>query len=157
MKKFFAACAAAVVLLVSGIMPAHASYHFASYLGTPPIHVFRSAQKSPTGLTPLEIKHIYHLPLSGGASSTIALVEAYSSPTLEADLGVFNDTYNLPACTIKNGCLEMHPMDAGIKTNSGWALETALDVEWAHAIAPQAKDIGSPSKDPERREFARRC
>ena len=24
-------------------------------------------------------------------------------------------------------------------TNSGWALETALDVEWAHAIAPQAK------------------
>ena len=30
-------------------------------------------------------------------------------------------------------------MASSTKTNSGWALETSLDVEWAHAIAPQAK------------------
>ena len=27
---------------------------------------------------------------------------------------------------------------AGTTTNSGWAVETSLDVEWAHAIAPDA-------------------
>ena len=26
----------------------------------------------------------------------------------------------------------------GTTTNAGWALETSLDVEWAHAIAPDA-------------------
>ena len=29
-------------------------------------------------------------------------------------------------------------MSTNEKTNSGWGLETALDVEWAHAIAPDA-------------------
>ncbi|HVM77139.1 MAG TPA: S53 family peptidase [Candidatus Paceibacterota bacterium] len=146
MKKYCAALAAAVVLVVPGfpvgqmqIASVEASYHFANYLGAPPIHIFRSAQKSPSGLTPLEIKHIYNLPLTGGASSTIALVEAYSAPTLESDLGVFDDTYSLAPCTVKNKCLEIHSMGSGVAANGGWALETTLDVEWAHAIAPQAK------------------
>jgi subtilase family serine protease len=138
MKKYCAAIAAGVVFFGSSGWVG-ASYHFASYLGAPPIHVFRSAQKSPSGLTPLEIKHIYNLPLTGGASGTIALIEAYDSLTVEKDLAVFDDTFGLPACTTKNGCLEKHPMASGLKANSGWALETALDVEWAHAIAPQAK------------------
>ena len=30
-------------------------------------------------------------------------------------------------------------MSKNIQSNSSWALETALDVEWAHAIAPGAK------------------
>jgi subtilase family serine protease len=29
----------------------------------------------------------------------------------------------------------------GARTDAGWALETALDVEWAHAIAPQANIV----------------
>jgi subtilase family serine protease len=122
-----------------GIGVAQAAYHFAGYLGTPPIHIFRSGQKAPAGLTPLEIKHIYNLPLTGGASGTIALIEAYDSSSVENDLAVFDNTYGLPACTTKNGCFAKHAMAAGIKANTGWALETALDVEWAHAIAPQAK------------------
>lgn len=47
--------------------------------------------------------------------------------------------YGLPVCTIKNGCLEKYMVASSTGKNSGWALETALDVEWAHAIAPQAK------------------
>ena len=163
MRKFFAALAAGVVLFggvggfgaglgvgtrsvegtlsfaLGAIGVAQANYHFAGYLGAPPIHIFRSGQKSPAGLTPLEVKHIYHLPLVGGTSSTIALIDAYDLPTLENDLGVFDNTYGLPACTVKNGCLVKHAMTTGMKTNGSWALETALDVEWAHAIAPQAK------------------
>jgi subtilase family serine protease len=29
-------------------------------------------------------------------------------------------------------------MSSFISANSGWAVEISLDVEWAHAIAPQA-------------------
>jgi len=140
MKKYCAAIAAMVVLFggIGGMNGAEAAYHFAGYLGTPPIHIFRSGQKLPAGLTPLEVKHIYNLPLTGGASSTIAIIDAYNSPNIESDLGIFDDMYGLPACTVKNGCLVKHAMASGMKTNSSWALETALDVEWAHAIAPQA-------------------
>ena len=156
-KKYFAALAAAwfawcvsgfgmvvpgLVLPVLGVLapvaPAYAAYHFSGFLGKPPIHIFRSAQKSPAGVTPAEIKRIYNLPAKGG-QGTIALVDAYDAPNIESDLGVFNNTYGLSACTMKNGCLEKHKMASSMATNGGWALEESLDVEWAHAIAPQAK------------------
>lgn len=144
MKRFFSGVFIAVIVFSSygsiyGVTSVEASYHFANYLGTPPIHIFRSAQKSPAGVTPLEMQHIYNLPTTGGAGATIALIEAYDAPNLEGDLGIFDDTYGIAPCTIKNKCLEKHLMHKEIKINSGWTLETSLDVEWAHAIAPQAK------------------
>jgi subtilase family serine protease len=142
MKKYYAAFAAILVFIAgfSGrqIKEAQGAYHFSGFLGTPPIHILRSAQKAPAGLTPVEVKRIYDLPSSGG-QGTIALIEAYDSPTIENDLAVFDDTYGVASCTTHNGCLEKHSMAGLMGTNSSWALETALDVEWAHAIAPQAK------------------
>lgn len=120
------------------VRPADAAYHFSGFLGKPPLHIFRSAQKAPAGVTPAEIKRIYNLPSTGG-HGTIAIVDAYDAPNIENDLGVFSDTYGLAKCTVKNGCLEKHKMATSTGTNSGWALEASLDVEWAHAIAPQAK------------------
>ncbi|MDE2071599.1 MAG: S53 family peptidase, partial [Patescibacteria group bacterium] len=38
-----------------------------------------------------------------------------------------------------SGCLAKHTMSKRIKSDSGWGMETSLDVEWAHAIAPKAK------------------
>lgn len=86
MKKYLAAVAVLVVaasgMVSRGIMKeAHGAYHFAGFLGTPPIHILRSAQKTPAGLTPVEVKRIYNLPQSGG-QGTIALVEAYDAPTM---------------------------------------------------------------------------
>ena len=159
MKKFFAVMTFAVILIFGNgddsAFRARKQAIILRILGTPPIHIFRSGQKSPAGVTPLEIKHIYNLPLTGGASGTIALIEAYSAPTIESDLAVFDDAFGLAACTTKNGCLEKHPMAAAIKTNSNWALETSLDVEWAHAIAPQAKILLVEAKTGEWRELAR--
>ena len=97
-----------------------------------------SGGKSPSGVAPSVIKKIYNLPASGGAG-TVAIIDAYDDATIENDLGVFDAAYGLPACTAKNKCFEKHLMATSTKTNSGWALETSLDVEWAHAIAPQAK------------------
>jgi subtilase family serine protease len=115
-----------------------ASYHFANYRAKPPLHALAGTSKVPEGLTPSEVKSIYHLPASGG-KGTIALIDAYYDASIESDLAAFDKQFDLPACTSANGCLEIHKMATKESANSGWALETTLDVEWAHAIAPSAK------------------
>jgi subtilase family serine protease len=132
-----------------GLIPgatAQASYHFANYQGRPPIHIFGSTTSRPAGLTPAQVKNIYNLPAQGG-SGTIAIIGAYDDATLENDLAVFNKQFNLPACTVKNGCLTKHLMGK-TTANADWALEASLDVEWAHALAPQAKILLVEAKTP---------
>lgn len=102
------------------------------------------ATTSPTGLSPSTIKSAYNFPTSStaGAGKTIAIVDAYNDPNIEADLGVFDSQYGLPACTTANGCFNKVNQTGGTTyplRNAGWSLEIALDVEWAHAIAPGAK------------------
>jgi subtilase family serine protease len=129
---------AAVIAIASPAAEAQASSRLDTFRARPPIHVRLSGKKAPSGLTPSDIKKVYHLPASGG-QGTIALVGAYDDPTIENDLGVFSAAFGLAPCTAKNGCLEKHLMAAGTKKDGNWSLETSLDVEWAHAIAPQAK------------------
>ena len=119
---------------------AQAAYHFSSYRGTPPIHIYGGASKSPQGVTPSEIKSAYHLPSTGGRG-TVAIIGAYDDKSIEKDLGDFSKQFGLPACTTANGCFEQHLITAKESDNSGWDLETTLDVEWAHAIAPMAKIV----------------
>ena len=124
-----------------------ASYHFSNYHGRNPIHIYKKNTGAPKGISPDIIKTIYNLPKTGG-HGTIAIIGAYDDATIENDLGVFSQTFNLPACTTKNGCFEKHLVDSGTKTNSGWGMETSLDIEWAHAIAPQAKILLVSAKTP---------
>ncbi|TXN28142.1 S8 family serine peptidase [Lacisediminihabitans profunda] len=99
---------------------------------------------APIGLAPATIKSAYGFPtsISAGAGATIAIVDAYDDPTAESDLAVFSSTFGLPSCTTTNGCFQKVNQTGGSKfpkTNSGWALEISLDIQWAHAIAPGAK------------------
>ena len=131
------------VLSVVGIFftstfSAEASYHFSNFQGRPPIHVSAATGKHPSGVTPDEIKSLYHLPKSGG-QGTIAIIGAYDDPSIEADLADFDKEFKLPACTIKNGCFEKRMMSSKESSSTNWAYEATLDVEWAHAIAPTAK------------------
>lgn len=114
------------------------AYRLSDFDARPPIHIRPHSLTQPLGMTPLQIKKAYNLPLSGG-SGTIAIVDAYNDPTIENDLQIFDKQFHLPDCTIANGCFEKYKMTENVRNNSGWALETALDVEWAHAIAPHAK------------------
>jgi subtilase family serine protease len=129
-----------IIGIITGCLPsqAFAAYHFSNYKGTPPIHLYGSTSKTPKGMTPAMVKRAYGLPASGG-EGTIAIIGAYDDASIESDLAVFDAQFGLAACTTKNGCLEKHAMSSTIKTNSNWNLETTLDVEWAHAIAPNAK------------------
>jgi len=87
------------------------------------------------GYVPTQIRKAYSIDqLSNtGAGVTIAIIDAYGSPTIQSDLNLFNTTYNLPALTIT-----IAQPGGAPPVDAGWASETALDVEWVHAIAPQA-------------------
>ena len=123
---------------VFGRQMAHAAYSFDTFVAKSPLHVLDSATTAPRGLSPNVIKNIYHLPASGGAG-TIAIITAYHDPTIENDLAVFDVQFGLDPCTTKNKCFTRHVISSDTASNSGWSLETSLDVEWAHAIAPKAK------------------
>ena len=56
----------------------------------------------------------------------------------EADLGVFSNKFGLPTCTTSNGCFtKMYETSRKPVANANWAVEISLDLQWAHAIAPQ--------------------
>ena len=97
-----------------------------------------------TAFTPAQISHAYGFDMVGnkGAGQTIGIVDAYDNPNAEADLAVFNAQFNLPACTSANGCFRKVYGNGKVPPmNSNWSMEIALDVEWAHAMAPGAKII----------------
>jgi subtilase family serine protease len=110
----------------------------------PPIHVKGAATKAPTGLSPSQIRLAYGFDqvTNQGAGQIIGIVDAYDDPNIESDLGVFDSQFGLPACTTNNGCFQkVYASGSKPSSNAGWSLEISLDVEWSHAIAPQAKII----------------
>jgi subtilase family serine protease len=95
--------------------------------------------------TPTDIYAAYgvdalHAEGTTGSGQTIVIVDAYGSPTVQGDLDRFSDTFSLPRTTVEI----IHPDGTPTFNNSvrgaqaGWAFETSLDVQWAHAIAPNA-------------------
>jgi len=99
-------------------------------------HIKNAATSGPTGLSPIQIKSAYNLPQTGG-SGTIAIVDAYDDPTVTSDLDTFSSQFGLPM--ISTGYFTKNKMATSIPVDAGWALEISLDVQWAHAIAPNAK------------------
>jgi subtilase family serine protease len=96
---------------------------------------------SPSGETPQSLRPVYNVPPTGG-SNVIAIVDAFDYPTAENDLGVFSAAFGLPPCTKANGCFQqVYATGVKPRTNCGWAQEAALDIEWAHAMAPSARII----------------
>lgn len=103
-----------------------------------PLHITPLAgSASPHGYSPSQIRAAYGLPSSGGAGTTIAIIDAYHTPTIWDDLANFSSTFNLLAPSTSN--FEVHQMSQSMGINSNWTEETCLDVEWTHAIAPDAK------------------
>lgn len=88
---------------------------------------------------PTQIRNAYDVPSAlTGAGQTIIIVDAYGDPTIRSDLATFDAIFGVPdppSLTIYTGSATQ---EAGPHGAAGWALETALDVEWAHAIAPGA-------------------
>ncbi|MGP0027338.1 MAG: S8 family serine peptidase [Streptosporangiaceae bacterium] len=75
-----------------------------------------------------------------GKDRTIVIVDSFGSPTIGHDLQVFDKQWGLPNPTLDTLVYPKLPkFRPGDATMDGWAEETTLDVEYAHAIAPGAK------------------
>jgi len=99
--------------------------------------------------TPAMIRSAYGLPSTGGANA-IAIVDAFHYPTALNDFNEFATAFALPKETSSdvtatgNQVLqvvyasEKQPGSVG-NLAASWSIEAALDIEWAHAMAPHAK------------------
>ena len=110
--------------------------------------------------SPAEVQTAYGLSAvynSGyeGTGETIVIIDAYGSPTITDDAALFSQIYGLPPVNltiVRAPGLPHNPHGEG-----GWDVETTLDVEWAHAIAPDANIVlvyGSGNSLPEAINYA---
>ncbi|MDR3621208.1 MAG: S53 family peptidase [Paludisphaera borealis] len=127
------------------ILPAVASVIAAEGWNSPggqPTGAVTNTKPVATALTPSQILTAYGFSKSAtaGAGTTIAIVDAYNDPNIKADLATFDATYGLAAAslTVVNQQGQTTNLPA---TSPDWSLEIALDVEWAHAVAPAAKIV----------------
>jgi subtilase family serine protease len=96
---------------------------------------------------PASIHRAYDIPTSvdgapAGTGQTIVIVDAFGSPTVADDLAAFDSAFNLPAPpSFKVIHPQGKPTWTGTDNQVGWAEETSLDVQWAHAVAPGANIV----------------
>jgi hypothetical protein len=101
---------------------------------------------NPSLMTPAQITHAYGFDqvaaVNGtaltGAGQTIAIVDAYYDANAQSDLATFDSQYHLPAPPTFTQVNQTGGSPSSLQTDAGWSGETALDIEWAHAIAPGA-------------------
>src|SRR5580658_6737428 len=105
---------------------------------------------SPGGLSPAMIEQAYDLNnlvfttggktiSANGAGETIAIVDAFGDPDIASDLQTFDANFGISNDNASGQfVLTVDTPEGAVATNSGWATEESLDVEWAHAIAPEA-------------------
>ena len=78
-----------------------------------------------------------------GTGKTIVIIDAFGSPTITSDLHDFDAEFGLPdpnfsIITPAGTPPTFDPNDGNM---FGWAIETSLDVQWAHAMAPGANIV----------------
>ena len=105
--------------------------------------------------TPASLACIYHLvnnPKPGcnpnettknptGGSGTIALIEGSDDPTAASDLATFSAQFGLPPANltvIYTSGIGLTGTPPPVDPTGGGELEASLDIEWAHAMAPNA-------------------
>lgn len=70
-----------------------------------------------------------------GGVGAIAIVDAGYYPTAASDLEAFDNYYNIPPADFQ----VVYADGQQPPEYSDWEVEEALDIEWAHAMAPKAK------------------
>src|SRR5277367_5086093 len=125
----------------------------ARFYAQPPIHIINGPDVNPSGPppsaeTPGSIACVYQLvkqkkgcpiktstALPTGGVGAIALVDAFDNPDAVSSLKVFAKQFGIKKYNFK----VVFATGKRPQYNSGWALEEALDIEMAVAMAPKAK------------------
>ncbi len=88
-----------------------------------------------------------------GRGTTIVVIGAYSDPNIQDDLKMFDTIWKIP----HQSDIDLKVIDLGVPTfdpdpkhvQFAFSLEIAIDVEWAHAVAPDAKIVLVEAKSKE--------
>ena len=147
-------------------VPAEVAQAVPNYVLLDPLGIAPAGTSGATGLTAAQLRTAYGINAvsfndgtvtSGtGAGETIAIIDAYNYPTASADLHNFDLAMGLPdppsfvQVSQTGSTTSLPPTDpAGAGTGDDWEVEEALDIEWAHAVAPAANimlvEANSPS------------
>jgi subtilase family serine protease len=143
--------------------PAVAEWEFLSSSTAPPVEAACNAVGRRC-FAPAAMQNSYNIsPLYGqgfaGTEKTIAVIDSFGSATIANDLNVFSTAFGLrhlcgeAGVTCTPGMPTFRVLEVqgspspnppppnngtGQENHNLWALEVSLDVEWAHAIAPEA-------------------
>jgi hypothetical protein len=111
-----------------------------SFPAEPDLERFSSADPGAiaTHRSPNDLRNVYgtsNLIQDGwtGTGETIGIVDAYGDSAINNDVASFDNYYSLPSLALTISGTGGTP-----PSGSNWEYETALDVEWAHAMAPGA-------------------
>ena len=127
-------------------IPAVTGHVLAQSLAFPPDTAYCQTNLGIACYSPIQYRRAYDLnPLyrvgDTGKGRTIAIVDAFGSPTIAGDLAVFDQNYGIqapPSLRVIQPVGAVPAFDPNDSTMVSWATESTLDVEYAHAIAPDA-------------------
>jgi len=102
---------------------------------------------TPTAYTPFQMRRAYGFGdladknyTNRGKGQAIAIIDAFHTPTAKRDLNAFSKQFGLPAPTSKT-FWQVYASGSKPTEDENWSGEALLDIEWAHAIAPEATII----------------
>jgi subtilase family serine protease len=131
-----------VVTLSALVLATHGPGHSDQPQAEPDSHATPDTTLQPSGFSPAQLEAAYGLSRSpyAGAGQTIAIVDSFDDSDIAAELATFDAYFDLPVCA--TSCLTRVDQNGGTDypaaAPENWSLEIAMDVEWAHAIAPGA-------------------
>jgi subtilase family serine protease len=97
------------------------------------------------GFTPKQFDKAYGisaLSKTKGKGITVAIIDACGNPNVQSDLNTYDLTYGLPATTVK----VVTPEGTPCSDPQAWGVETDLDVQMVHAVAPKAHIVLEAAK-----------
>ena len=102
----------------------------------------------PAAGTPLYLQQAYDLTslaAGGGASETVAVVDAYGDPSAASDLSTFRAEFGLTPCTTASGCLRVINQDGAAtplpEPSQSWSAEQSLDLDAVSALCPNCRIV----------------
>jgi subtilase family serine protease len=154
MRRSFVAVAIALVAVLSTLVlavfgaQAAAASPSRNLIKGPPTPEQCLALDGARCLTPASLSTVYGLSVVRakgltGKGVAIGIVDSFGSPTIRSDLAVYDKQFGLPAIDLDIVTPAGAPpaFDPQNEDMVGWATETTLDVETAHAVAPDAKIV----------------
>lgn len=99
-----------------------------------------------SGWSPAQMRTCYGI--TGNGAGTVVIVDAFDDASALADFNQFSAQYGLPQETSTNVTASTNQVLQVVyaqgkkpRYDRGWSQEESLDIEWAHAMAPNAKII----------------